>query len=319
MGAYLLRRFLLAVPTLLGISLVSFLIIELAPGDAVSAMLGVEGADSVATQAMLQERLGLNDPWPARYWRWLTNLAQGDLGRSLVDQQPIAGILANAVGLTLQLTVPALAIGLLIALVLGVWTGSRPYSRLDNAVSALSLTVAGLPGFVLGFVLLYAFAVKLHWLPPGGSQPIGVAAPPVLERLPYFVLPLTTLAVLEAASLVRYVRDSVINVRSVDFVQTARAKGLRPAPVLIRHVLRNALLPIITVVALQIPGLLSGALLVEVVFGWGGIGSRTALAVGQRDFPVIMGTTMLAGVIVVVSSLLADVLYAVADPRIRLR
>jgi peptide/nickel transport system permease protein len=319
MGAYLLRRLLLAVPALLGISLVSFIIIELAPGDAVSAMLGVEGVGSGATQAMLQERLGLDAPWPARYWQWLSNLARGDLGRSLIDQQPITSILANAAGLTLQLTVPALVIGLLIALVLGVWTGARPYSRLDNVVSLLSLTIAGVPAFVLGFVLLYVFAVQLNWLPPGGSQPIGIAAPPFFERLSYFVLPLATLAVLEAASLVRYVRDSVINVRSVDFVQTARAKGLSPTPVLARHVLRNALLPIITVTALQIPGLLSGALLVEVVFGWGGLGSRTALAVGQRDFPVIMGTTMLAGVIVVLSSLVADVLYALADPRIRLR
>jgi peptide/nickel transport system permease protein len=318
MGAYVLRRLLLAVPTLLGISLVSFFIIELAPGDAVGAMFGVEGIDAGASQAMLQERLGLNDPWPLRYWRWLSQLVRGDLGRSLVDQQPIAGILANSIGLTLQLTIPALVLGLVIALILGVWTGARPYSRADNVVSSLTLSVAGLPGFVLGFVLLYVFAVRLGWLPPGGSQPIGAAAPPFYERLPYFVLPLTTLALLEAASLTRYVRDSVINVRSFDYVQTARAKGVGPVPVLVRHILRNALLPIITVTALQIPGLLSGAILVELVFGWGGIGSRTALAVGQRDFPVIMGTTMLAGVVVLLSSLLADLLYAVADPRIRL-
>lgn len=319
MGTYLFRRLLFAIPTLIGISILSFAIIELAPGDAVSALMAPDdGGGNAGAAETVRERLGLNDPLPVRYGRWLGNLVRGDFGRSLIDHRPIDQILAGSIGLTLQLTIPALAIGLVLATLLGLWTGSRPYTRLDNVVSTLSITIAGLPGFVIGLLLLYIFGVRLHLLPAGGSQQIGVGAPPLIDRLPYFVLPLATLALIETATLVRYVRDSVINVRSADYIQTARAKGLRSWAVLSRHLLRNALLPIITVAALQIPGLISGALLVEIVFGWGGIGSRVALAIGQRDFPVIMGATMLIGVVVVVANLLADILYAVADPRIRL-
>jgi len=321
MSTYLLRRILIAVPTLVGISIVSFAIIALAPGDAASALISPDeaGADAAAMQTDMRERLGLDDPLPVRYWTWMTNVLQGDFGRSLTDHRPIATILKNSASLTLQLTVPALILGVAISVVVGLWTGSRPYSRLDNAVSVASISVAGVPGFVVGLLALYVFAVRLNVLPAGGSQPIGVESKSVLDRWQYFVLPLTTLALIEAAHLVRYVRDSVINVRSADYVQTARAKGLRDRTVLGRHILRNALLPIITIAALQIPGLINGALLVEVVFGWGGIGSRVATAVGQRDFPVVMGATMLIGVLVVVANLVADLLYAVVDPRIRLR
>jgi peptide/nickel transport system permease protein len=319
MGTYLLRRLLFAVPTLIGISILSFAIIELAPGDAVSALMTPGEGGSAAAEEALRARLGLDDPWPVRYARWLGNVVQGDFGRSMIDHRPIDQILSGSVGLTLQLTIPALAIGLVLATLIGLWTGSRPYSRLDQVISVLSITIAGLPGFVVGLLLLYIFGVRFHLLPSGGSQAIGVGSPPLIERLPYFVLPLTTLALIEAATLVRYVRDSVINVRAADYVQTARAKGLHSWTVLTQHLLRNALLPIITVAALQIPGLISGALLVEIVFGWGGIGSRVAVAIGQRDFPVIMGATMLIGVVVVIANLLADLLYALADPRIRLR
>jgi peptide/nickel transport system permease protein len=320
MGAYLLRRLLIAVPTLFGLSVVSFTIISLAPGDAASALISPEeaGAGSAEAQAEMRSRLGLDDPLPVRYWHWMSNVLQGDLGRSLIDHRSITTILRDSASLTLQLTVPALIIGLAVAIVVGLWTGSRPYTGLDNAISILSITVAGLPGFVVGLLLLYLFAVRFHLLPAGGHKDIGVASVSLLDRWQYFVLPVLTLSAIEAAHLVRYVRDSVINVRSADYVQTARAKGLPEKIVLGQHVLRNALLPIITLAALQIPGLISGALLVEIVFGWGGIGSRVAVAVGQRDFPVIMGATMLIGVIVVIANLLADIFYAIADPRIRL-
>lgn len=322
MGAYLLRRLLVTVPTLFGLSIVSFAIIALAPGDAAGALISPDeaGAGAAAAQDELRRRLGLDDPLPVRYWRWLSNVLRGDLGRSLIDQRSITGILGDAAGLTLQLSLPALAIGVAVGVGVGLRTGSRPYSRLDTAVGVVSLVVAGLPGFVLGLVLLYVFAVRLDLLPAGGSRGVGAgASSALLDRWQYFVLPLLTLALIEAAQLVRYVRDSVINVRAADYVQTARAKGLANGAVLNRHILRNALLPVITVTALQVPGLINGALLVEIVFGWGGIGTRVAVAVGQRDFPVIMGATLLIGVAVVMANLLADVLYAVADPRIRLR
>lgn len=321
MSGYLARRLLIALPTLLGLSILSFGIIALAPGDAASAMISPEeaGGSAAETREALREQLGLDAPLPVRYWRWLSNVLRGNLGYSLIDQRPISAILGESVGLTLQLTVPALLLGLVLSIVVGLWSGSRPYSRIDHVISVFSITVAGLPGFVLGLLLVYLFAVRLDVLPAGGNKDIGVGTASIFERWRYFVLPLFTLVIIEAAQLVRYVRDSVISVRSADYARTARAKGLSDRVVLGRHVLRNALLPIITVATLQIPGLINGALLVEIVFGWGGVGSRVAVAVGQRDFPVIMGATLLVGGVVVVANLLADLLYAVADPRIRLR
>jgi peptide/nickel transport system permease protein len=320
-GAYLLRRVLLAVPTVLGITLVSFTIIALAPGDVASALLSPDEASAAgaASQEALRRELGLNDPFPIRYARWLGNIARGNLGRSIVDSRPVTGILRDSLGLTLQLTLPALAIGVALSLLLGLWTGSRPYTALDNAVSLITVVVAGIPRFVIAILLLYVFAVRLNILPSGGNKGVAGSSGASAPRWEYYVLPVAALAIVTTSHLVRYVRDSVINVRAADYVTTARAKGLRTSVLLRRHVLRNALLPIITITALQIPGLINGALLVETVFGWGGIGSRVAQAIGQRDFPVIMGATLVTGVAVMVANLLADLLYAVADPRIRLR
>jgi len=321
MGAYLLRRFLSALPTLIGLSIVTFTIISLAPGDAVGALIGQDegGVSAAASQEEMRERLGLNDPIPVQYWNWISNVLQGDFGRSLIDNRPITEILRGSASLTLQLTIPALFFGIVLSLFFGILSGRKPYSALDNALSFISITIAGIPGFVVGLGLLYIFAVRIQLFPAGGSRDIGGGTVSLMSRWEYFVLPLVTLSVLEAAQLVRYVRDSIINVRKSDYVQTARSKGLSEGVVHVRHILRNALLPFITVATLQVPGLISGALMVEIVFGWGGIGSRVAVAVGQRDFPVIMGATLLIGVTVVFANLIADVLYAFADPRIRLK
>lgn len=319
MSGFLVRRLLIAVPTLLLLSILSFGIIALAPGDAASALIGADdgGSDSAASREAMRARLGLNDPLPVRYWTWLSNVLRGNLGESLIDRRQITDILGEAASLTLQLTIPAFCLAVALSLIIGVWTGSRPYSRTDNVVSTMSIMLAGIPGFVLGLLLVYIFAVRLNLLPSGGNRDIGGAGT-LGSRAPYFVLPLLTLTVLEVAQLVRYVRDSVISVRTADYVRTAEAKGLRQRTVLGRHVLRNAMLPFITIAGLQIPGLISGALLVEIVFGWGGLGTRIAVAVGQRDFPVIMGATLLTGVVVVIANLIADLLYALVDPRIRL-
>lgn len=320
MGRFLVRRLLIAIPTIIGISIVSFAIIALAPGDVADALISPDeaGTNTAALKENVRHQLGLDAPLPVRYWHWMTNVAQGNLGRSVVDHRPVTAILRNSLGLTLQLTIPAFFIAIAISIALGLWTGSRPYTRFDNFVSLLSIAVAGIPGFVLAILLLYFFAVRANLFPAGGSKAIGSVSNSLVDRWRFFILPLTALVLIETSHLVRYVRDSVINVRMADYVQTARAKGLHDGTVLTRHVLRNALLPIITVAALQIPGLINGALLVEIVFGWGGIGSRIAVAVGQRDFPVIMGATLTIGVAVMFANLLADVLYAVADPRIRL-
>jgi peptide/nickel transport system permease protein len=320
MGRYVLRRFLVAVPTLIGISLISFLIIALAPGDAVTAMMGAqEGVGSAQVAEELRARLGLNDPLPIRYVRWLSQVAQGNLGVSMVDNQSVTGTIGVNLSLTLQLTVPSFLIGILIAVVLGAWTGFRPYSRFDGLVSFVSMVLMATPSFVLALILLYFLAIRTPLFPAGGTKDVfGLEAPTLVNHLKYFVLPVSTLSVLTAANIIRYVRDGVIAVRTEDYVRTARAKGLPERTVLVSHVLRNALLPVVTIASLNIPSLISGALLVETVFGWGGVGTRVYAAISQRDVPVIMAVTLLTGLAALAANLLADLVYAVVDPRIRL-
>ena len=240
---------------------------------------------------------------------------RGNLGRSLIDSRPVSQTLAHTVGLTLEFTLPAFVIGLALAIIFGAWSGFRPYSGFDRAVSFSSMIVIATPSFVLA---LYVLAVRLPILPSGGNRDmLGADAASLAKRLPYFILPVSTLALLTAAGVIRYVRDSVIDVCSEDYVRTARAKGLAERLVLSRHILRNAMIPIITISTLRLPILVNGAILIETVYGWGGMGSRIALAVSQRDFPVIMSATLVTGVAVLVSNLIADILYGVVDPRIR--
>ena len=319
MWRYILQRVLIFIPTLFGITVISFVVIAMAPGDAATAMLAEGGEIAKASQlADLRAKYGLDDPLPIRYARWMGQLLKGNLGISLINSRPVADTLAYTVGLTLEFTLPAFIIGLTLAIVLGAWSGFRPYSQFDRAVSFSSMIVIATPSFVLALLALYLLAVRIPILPSGGNRDmLGADASNLINRLPYFVLPVSTLALLTAAEVIRYVRDSVIDVCTADYVRTARAKGLAERLVLGRHILRNSMIPIITISTLRLPIVVNGAILIETVFGWGGMGSRIALAVSQRDFPVIMSATLVTGVAVLVSNLIADILYGVADPRIR--
>ncbi len=319
MWRYILQRVFTFIPTLFGITLISFVVIAMAPGDAATAMLA-EGGEMIRAAQLeeLRAKYGLDDPLPIRYARWLGQLVRGNLGRSLIDSRPVSHTLAHTVGLTLEFTLPAFVIGLALAIIFGAWSGFRPYSGFDRAVSFSSMIVIATPSFVLALLALYVLAVRLPILPSGGNRDmLGADAASLAKRLPYFILPVSTLALLTAAGVIRYVRDSVIDVCSEDYVRTARAKGLAERLVLSRHILRNAMIPIITISTLRLPILVNGAILIETVYGWGGMGSRIALAVSQRDFPVIMSATLVTGVAVLVSNLIADILYGVVDPRIR--
>ena len=319
MWRYILQRVLIFIPTLFGITIISFVVIALAPGDAATAMLAEGGEIAKAAQlADLRAKYGLDDPLPIRYARWMGQLLRGNLGTSLIDSRPVSDTLAHTVGLTLEFTIPAFIVGLALALALGAWSGFRPLSQFDRIVTFGSMIVIATPSFVLALLALYILAVRVPILPSGGNRDmLGADATHLVNRLPYFVLPVTTLALLTAAEIIRYVRDSVIDVCSEDYVRTARAKGLAERLVLARHILRNSMIPIITISTLRLPIVVNGAILIETVFGWGGMGSRIALAVSQRDFPIIMSATLVTGIAVLVSNLIADILYGVADPRIR--
>jgi peptide/nickel transport system permease protein len=323
---YIARRLLSAIPTLIGISIITFLIIAIAPGDVAFFMMGAEGKQMQSargTTADIRSQMGLNDPLPVRYVRWLGQIARGDLGYSLAENRPLYIIMPPLIKLTLQVTLPALLLGLLFGVFTGVLQGLRPYSKFDHVLSFANMAFVATPSFIVALLLIYFLAIRLPvWIgypifPSGGNTDIfGMEEPTLWNKVKYFILPVLTMSLFTWAGIARYVRASVISVLDQDYVRTARAKGLFERMVVGRHILRNALLPVVTVTALQIPGLINGAILVETTFGWGGIGSRAAAAVGQRDFPFIMISTMLTAVLVVAANLIADILYALVDPRV---
>lgn len=318
MGRYLLQRLAVSVPVLLGITLATYFIINLAPGDPVSALINPETVAAFGPGYLEQQKeaLGLNEPLPVRYLLWLKELVQGNLGFSLVDRQPIAHKLAERVGPTLKLMVTAQAVALAIAVPVGVFSALKQYSLLDYLATVAGFATISIPSFFLSLAAIYLFALKLGWLPTAGMATVGQEAS-LLDALRHLILPALVLGLAEAAPLIRYTRSSMLEVVRQDYVTTARAKGLRERAVIYRHALRNALIPLITVVALGLPRLLGGTVIVEAVFAWPGMGTLAITAVRGRDYPVIMAINLMSAVLILASNLLADVVYAVVDPRIK--
>ena len=314
MSQYIVRRLIIMLPVVLGITFINYAIINLAPGDPVDLMIDPNLTE--ADRQTRREALGLNDPFLLRYARWLGELVQGNLGYSYTTYEPVAQRVAERVGPTLLLMGTSIAIAYLLALPLGVGSAVKQYSWLDYATSFVGLLGVSLPTFFTGLVLIYIFSLRLGWLPTGGmaslSGPSGW-----LDRLAHLILPSTVLALANLGLVLRLVRSSTLEVLRQDFVRTARAKGLGPWQVLSRHVLRNTLLPVITMAGLQVPALIAGSIITEQVFQWPGMGWLTIQAILGRDYPTLMALNLLAAVMVLAGNLLADILYAVADPRIR--
>ncbi|HEU5328618.1 MAG: ABC transporter permease [Thermomicrobiales bacterium] len=318
MGRYLLTRVLINIPVLIGITLATYFIINLAPGDPVTAMVSPETVALLGPDYLQQQReqLGLNKPLPVRYVLWLKEIAKGNLGFSLTDRQPIAGKIAERLGPTLKLMGAALLIGIAVAIPLGILSALRQYSFLDYFATVAAFGAISIPSFFLALGAIFIFALKLGWLPVAGMTTVGQPGS-FLDSLKHLVLPACILGLGEAAPLIRYTRSSMLEVIRQDYVTTARAKGLRERAVIYRHALRNALIPLVTVVALGLPRLLGGTVIIETVFAWPGMGLLAITAVRGRDYPVIMAINLISAVMIVVSNLLADVIYAVIDPRIK--
>lgn len=318
MGRYLLQRLAVSVPVLLGITLATYFIINLAPGDPVSALINPETVAAFGPGYLEQQKeaLGLNKPLPVRYLLWLKELAQGNLGFSLVDRQSIAHKMAERVWPTLKLMLTAQAIALAIAVPLGVLSAIKQYSLLDYIATVAGFATISIPSFFISLAAIYLFSLKLGWLPTAGMATVGKEAS-LLDSLRHLILPALVLGLAEAAPLIRYTRSSMLEVVRQDYVTTARAKGLRERAVIYRHALRNALIPLITVVALGLPRLLGGTVIVEAVFAWPGMGTLAITAVRGRDYPVIMAINLMSAVLILASNLLADVVYAIVDPRIK--
>jgi peptide/nickel transport system permease protein len=318
MGRYLLARLLISVPVLLGITLVTYFIINLAPGDPVSALINpdqaaVLGPDFIEQQ---RERLGLNEPIPIRYALWLKEVAQGNLGFSLADQQPIVDKIGERLWPTLKLMLTALVIALVVAIPVGVLSAVKQYSIIDYVATVFGFGAISIPSFFLSLAVIYIFSLRLGWLPTAGMATFG--QPTALwDSIRHLILPAVVLGLAEAAPLIRYTRSSMLEVIQQDYVTVARAKGLRERGVIYGHALRNALIPLITIIALSLPRLLGGTVIVEAIFAWPGMGTLAITAVRGRDYPVIMAINLISAVMILLSNLLADVIYALVDPRIK--
>jgi len=315
MGWYIVRRLAQAVPILVGVTVVTFAVLAAAPGDPVLMMVAPE-QQNTADLAVLRAQLGLNRPLPVQYAVMMTNLVTGRL-RSFREQRPVAAIVGGALGPTALLAGLALAGAAIVSAPIAVVSALRPYSALDHVVTMFSLLGIALPSFWFALVLIFVFTDRLTWLPASGLRPEGVTGYPPAVVWPYLVMPTIVLALSILPLLVRYARSALLETLHEEYVLVARAKGLTGARVLGRHVLRNSLVPVVTVLGLVIPGLLSGALVVESIFAIPGIGRLTVDGALARDYPIVMTTTVVGAALVIASNLLTDVSYAFLDPRIR--
>ncbi|SEK63339.1 peptide/nickel transport system permease protein [Bosea lupini] len=313
MIAFLLRRLGQSLLLLLIVSMIGFAILHLAPGGPMS-QFAAGGDMTQADLDRIAEQLGLNRPLPVQYVEWLWRMLSGDWGVSYRDQQPVLHIIASHLGATLELMLTST----LLAMVIGAWVGIlgaiRRYSLFDSLATIGAMIALSIPTFWFGLVVIYVFSVGLGWLPAGNRYTMGDGS--FLNQVHHLIGPCIVLALVSTAVWSRYMRSSMLEVVNQDYIRTARAKGVPERQILMRHALRNALLPMITITGLHVPTLLSGALVTETVFTWPGMGRLFLDSISYRDYPVVMGILMFTAVLVLLGSLLADLLYGIADPRI---
>ncbi len=325
MTSYIVRRLLGAIPLVLGIATIIFFVLNLAPGDPTALYFNPNVPPAVIEQ--LRHNLGLDQPLHIRYVKWLASFFQGNFGYSFAQSRPVKDVLLDALPNTLILTGCALVLVFLVGVAAGVWQGVRQHSWADKIISVVSLFFYSMPSFWLGLMMVLLFALKAsQWgwpfhLPATGMTSIDydTLSPLVKleDRVDHLILPVLTLALVLAAGVARYTRGQMLEVIRQDFIRTARAKGLPERTVIWRHAMRNSLLPVITLLGLYIPFLFSGTVFVETIFSINGMGRVIVDAILQRDYPVVMATSFFFALMVVVGNLAADILYAVADPRIR--
>jgi peptide/nickel transport system permease protein len=323
-GAFLLRRLLGAIPLLLFVSVAVFLMLQAAPGGPTGAYMR-RGTMNAQDLAALEERLGLNDPIPVQYGKWLGRVLQGDLGMAVTSKRPVADEILDRLPNTLILMFVAWGVTLIIAIPVGILSAVKQYSWFDHLVTTFTFVGQSIPIFWFGLILLLVFYMKLEnpWtgdslFPAGGVSTMG-APFSITDRIWHLVLPVTMLAAGWVAWYSRFLRASMLETIHQDYVRTARAKGLSERLVVLRHGFRNAAIPLVTLMALDVPFLFTGALFTEVIFAWPGMGRLFYAAAERRDYGILMAIIMITSALIILANILADVLYAVLDPRIRLR
>ncbi|MBY0296666.1 MAG: ABC transporter permease [Methylobacterium sp.] len=319
MGAYLLRRLLIAIPSLLGISLILFTVLALAPGDPFGE-LATNPNVPPEVRAALRAKYGLDDPLLMRYLHWLTAMLQGDWGFSFASRIDVDDLILQRLPTTLFVVGSSQVLALLVAVPVGILAALRPYSLLDQVANTLAFVGFSLPTFFTGLLFILVFSLKLDWLPFVYNADVAATGWRwYWEHLRQAIMPIAVLGLFQAASYTRYVRASVLDVARLDYVTTARAKGLGEGAVTLRHIARNAMIPVVTLVALQIPAVFGGAIVTEQIFRVPGIGSLLINAMLANDTPVVMAVTFVFACLVVLFNLVADLLYGWLDPRISFR
>lgn len=304
MLAYTLRRIVMLVPILFGVSVLVFMMLHLTPGDPARLIAGPTATPEQVDE--VRSLLGLNQPLYQQYYDYMIRLAHGDLGQSVITHDAVTSELAPRFIATAELSGAAMVVAVVVGMTFGIISATRQYSIVDNILSVLSLLGLSTPAYWLGLMLILLFSLHFGWFPAAGKGGIS-----------HFVLPTLTLSMFAMATVARMTRGSLLDVLNQDYVQAARAKGLSESFVLIRHALKNALIPVMTVVGLQVGQLLSGAVLTETVFSWPGIGRFLVDSIEARDFPIVQGGVLLTAAVFVIVNLIVDILYGIVDPRIR--
>ncbi|MDD1529187.1 MULTISPECIES: ABC transporter permease [Bradyrhizobium] len=319
MSQYVLRRLLIAIPSLLGISVVLFVVLALAPGDPFSE-LATNPNVPPEVQAALRAKFGLDDPIYLRYLHWLNAMLHGDWGFSFVSRMDVDQLILQRLPATLYVIGSAQILALLIAIPVGVYAATKPYSLFDQVANTLAFVGFSLPTFFTGILFILIFSITLDWLPFVYTTDIKATGIRwVLEMIRQAIMPVAVLGLFQAASMTRFVRSAMLDVIRLDYVTTARAKGLGQAKVIVKHVMRNAMIPVVTLIALQMPAVFGGAIVTEQIFRIPGIGSLLISSILSNDTPVVMAVTFVFACLVVLFNLIADVLYGWLDPRISFR
>ncbi|MEI9415266.1 ABC transporter permease [Mesorhizobium sp. Cs1321R2N1] len=315
MLSYLLRKLLLSIPVLFGVTVIVFAIAHAMPGDAVLAMITAEAPSSEELIAMRRGELGLDQPVYVQYLNWIGQVLHGNLGRSFVNGRGVGDIIVERLPMTLELMGVALLVAFVIGTTLGVLSALRQYKLTDYSLTLAGFVGVSIPDFFMGLLLVYVFALELRWLPSSGISTAGENFS-LLDNLRHLILPAAALALFRAAIFMRYARAGMLEVLNQSYMRTARAKGLKPRTITLRHGLRNALIPLVTVFGLALPTLFGGSVVIETIFQWPGIGQMFIDSVVNRDSPVIMGYVLITAMIVMLANLATDFVYSVLDPRV---
>jgi peptide/nickel transport system permease protein len=317
MTQYIVRRILVAIPTLLLISVIIFSVLALAPGDPL-AQFALNPAIPMETRARIRESFGLDKPWPIRYVRWLGAMTRGDWGFSFATKSPVIDVVLQRVPQTLQVVGVAYLIAILIAVPIGIISAVKQYSFFDQITTFLSFIGGALPSFFTGLSFMLIFAINLQWFPIVYSSTLDLTTSAgITQQLKQMVLPVMVLVVQQTAALTRFMRSSMLDNLPLDYVRTARAKGLSDWAVVIRHVVINSIIPVITLIALGIPAIFAGAIITENLFRVNGLGQLLVTSIQNSDTPTVMALAFIFSILVVVFNLIADLLYGVLDPRVK--